>query len=139
PLSDWEDSFAVLTTGVFLCSRAFGRSMRDSGGGTIVNISSPNGIVNFPMRLAYSAAKAAVLSMTRVLAVEWAGYDIRVNAVAPGMIETAMLRQVIDEGLIDEAAYRAHTPLGRFGRPEEIAEAVLFLAGPRGSYFTGQV
>ena len=139
PLSQWDETFAVLTTGVFLCSREFGKAMRADGGGAIVNISSLNGIVNFPMRLAYSAAKAAVLSMTRILAVEWSGYGIRVNAVAPGMIETAMLRQVIDEGLIDEAAYMAHTPLKRFGKPEEIAEAVLYLASDRSSYTTGQV
>lgn len=138
PLADWQLSFDVLTTGVFLCSREFGKVMRGSGG-AIVNISSLNGLVAFPMRLAYSAAKAAVISMTKVLAVEWAGYGIRVNAVAPGMIETEMLKQVIDEGLIDVAAYMAHTPLKRFGRPEEIAQAVVYLACERSSYMTGQV
>src|SRR5690606_13515409 len=70
PLEDWRTSFDVLATGVFLCSREFGKALRDSGGGSIVNISSLNGLVAFPMRLAYSAAKAAVISMTKVLAVE---------------------------------------------------------------------
>jgi len=138
-LQDWRTSFDVLATGVFLCSREFGKALRESGGGSIVNISSLNGLVAFPMRLAYSAAKAAVISMTKVLAVEWSGYSIRVNAVAPGMIETEMLKQVIDEGLIDVPSYMAHTPLKRFGRPEEIAEAVLYLASERASYLTGQV
>ena len=137
--ADWRDSFEVMTTGVFLCSREFGALMRTSGGGTIVNISSINGLTAFPMRLAYSAAKAAVNSMTEVLAVEWAGYGIRVNAVAPGMTETEMFRSAIDEGLIDMPAYIAHTPLGRIAQPEEIAQAVLFLASGRSGFITGQV
>ncbi|MGE0212891.1 MAG: SDR family NAD(P)-dependent oxidoreductase [Parvibaculaceae bacterium] len=139
PLKDWHDSFEVLTTGVFLCSREFGRRMREGGGGAIVNISSINGLVAFPMRLAYSAAKAAVISMTKVLAVEWSAYGIRVNAVAPGMTETEMLREAIDQGLIDIDVYLDHTPLRRLGRPRDIAEAVLYLAGGRSSFVTGQV
>ena len=138
-LKDWEDSFAVLTTGVFLCSREFGKALRSSGGGTIVNISSINGVVAFPMRLAYSAAKAAVVSMTKVLAVEWAGYGIRVNCVAPGMTRTEMLQEAIDQGFIPVDTYMDHLPLRRFGEPEEIAEAVLYFASPRSSYVTGQV
>jgi NAD(P)-dependent dehydrogenase (short-subunit alcohol dehydrogenase family) len=139
PLADWQASLDVLATGVFLCSRELGRAMRDGGGGTIVNIASINGIVAFPMRLAYSAGKAAVISMTKVLAAEWAGYGIRVNAVAPGMTETAMVTEAIDDGLIDVEAYHAMTPLGRFGAPEEIAESVLFLASDRSRFITGQV
>jgi NAD(P)-dependent dehydrogenase (short-subunit alcohol dehydrogenase family) len=139
PLADWQASIDVLATGVFLCSREFGKLMRDRGRGVIVNISSINGIVAFPMRLAYSAAKAAVISMTKVLATEWAGYGIRVNAVAPGNTETEMVREAIDQGLIDVAAYEAHTPLARFAKPEEIAEAVLYLACDRSSYLTGHV
>jgi NAD(P)-dependent dehydrogenase (short-subunit alcohol dehydrogenase family) len=136
---DFRDSMEVMTTGVFTCSREFGKLLREAGGGAIVNISSINGIVAFPMRLAYSAAKAAVISMTKVLAVEWAGYGIRVNAVAPGNTETEMVQQAIGEGLIDVDAYLRHTPLGRFARPEEIAESVLYLASDRSRYITGQV
>jgi NAD(P)-dependent dehydrogenase (short-subunit alcohol dehydrogenase family) len=139
PLEDWQRSLDVLATGVFLCSREFGRAMRAAGGGAIVNISSINGIVAFPMRLAYSAGKAAVISMTKVLAAEWGGFGIRVNAVAPGNTETEMVQEAIDQGLIDVAAYEAHTPLGRFGQPEEIAETVLFLASDRARFVTGQV
>ena len=138
-LEDWQASMDVLVTGVFLCSREFGKVMRTQGAGAIVNISSINGIVAFPMRLAYSAGKAAVISMTRVLATEWGGFGVRVNAVAPGNTETEMLREAIDQGLIDVDAYMAHTPLQRFGQPEEIAEAVLFLASDRSRFFTGQV
>jgi 3-oxoacyl-[acyl-carrier protein] reductase len=138
-LKDFRDSLDVMVLGVFLCSREFGQTMRAGGGGNIVNISSINGIVAFPMRLAYSAAKAAVISMTKVLAVEWAGYRIRVNAVAPGNTETEMLKDAIGQGLIDVDAYYAHTPLRRFAQPEEIAEAVLYLASERSRYVTGQV
>jgi NAD(P)-dependent dehydrogenase (short-subunit alcohol dehydrogenase family) len=137
--SDFRASLDVMIVGVFLCSREFGKAMRDAGGGTIVNISSINGIVAFPMRLAYSAAKAAVISMTKVLAGEWAGYGIRVNAVAPGMTNTDMVREAVEQGLVDVDAYLAQTPLGRFAEPDEIAQAVLYLAADRSRYLTGQV
>ena len=104
-----------------------------------MNISSINGIVAFPMRLAYSAAKAGVLSMTKILAVEWARYGIRVNAVAPGNTDTEMVRAAIDQGMIDHEAYLAHTPLARLGEPRDIAEAVLYLASGRARFITGQV
>jgi len=138
-LADWQESLDVLLTGVFLCSREFGKLLRARGGGSIVNISSINGIVAFPMRLAYSAAKAGVISMTEILAAEWASYGIRVNAVAPGCTETEMVRAAIDDGLIDVDAYLARTPLARFGAPEDIAESVLFLASDRARFITGQV
>jgi NAD(P)-dependent dehydrogenase (short-subunit alcohol dehydrogenase family) len=139
PVDDFRASLDVMVTGVFLCSREFGRVMRDGDGGAIVNISSINGLVAFPMRLAYSAAKAGVVSMTRVLASEWAGYGIRVNAVAPGNTKTEMVQIAIDQGLIDIDAYMDHTPLRRLAEPSEIADVVLYLASPRSGFLTGQV
>jgi NAD(P)-dependent dehydrogenase (short-subunit alcohol dehydrogenase family) len=139
PVDDFRASLDVMVIGVFLCSREFGKAMRDGGGGAIVNISSINGLVAFPMRLAYSAAKAAVVSMTEVLATEWAGYGIRVNAVAPGNTRTEMVQDAIDQGLIDLDVYMDHTPLRRLGEPEDIAEAVLYLASERSRFLTGQV
>jgi NAD(P)-dependent dehydrogenase (short-subunit alcohol dehydrogenase family) len=138
-VEDFRASLDVMVIGVFVCSREFGKAMRDGGGGAIVNISSVNGVVAFPMRLAYSAAKAGVISMTEVLATEWAGFGIRVNAVAPGMTRTEMFQEAVDQGLIDLDAYMDHTPLRRLGEPEEIAEAVFYLASDRSSYLTGQV
>jgi NAD(P)-dependent dehydrogenase (short-subunit alcohol dehydrogenase family) len=139
PVDDFRASLDVMVIGVFLCSREFGKAMRDGSGGAIVNISSINGLVAFPMRLAYSAAKAAVVSMTEVLATEWAGYGIRVNAVAPGNTRTEMVQDAIDQGLIDLDVYMDHTPVRRLGEPEDIAEAVLYLASERSRFLTGQV
>ena len=138
-LADWQASLDVMATGPFLCSREFGKLMRANDGGAIVNISSINGLDAFPMRLAYSAAKAAIVSMTQVLAVEWAGYGIRVNAVAPGNTRAPMMQKAIDEGFIPIETYLKVTPLRRLAEPEEIAEAVLYLASPRSSFVTGQV
>ena len=100
-----------------------------------MNISSINAWEAFPMRLAYCAAKAAVVAMTQVLAIEWADRGIRVNAVAPGVTRTALVQKGIDEGVIDVDAYRARTPMHRFGEPDEIARAVLYLASDEDSSF----
>jgi NAD(P)-dependent dehydrogenase (short-subunit alcohol dehydrogenase family) len=132
---DWNTSIGVMQTGVFLCSQVVGRHMLDRGRGTIVNISSINAWAAFPMRLAYCAAKAAVVAMTEVLAIEWADRGIRVNAVAPGVTRTALVQKGVDDGVIDVAAYRARTPMHRFGEPDEIARAVLYLACDEDSSF----
>jgi NAD(P)-dependent dehydrogenase (short-subunit alcohol dehydrogenase family) len=133
--ADWDTSIGVMQTGVFLCSQVVGRHMLERRRGTIVNISSINAWEAFPMRLAYCAAKAAVVAMTQVLAIEWADRGIRVNAVAPGVTRTALVQKGIDEGIIDVAAYRTRTPMHRFGEPDEIARAVLFLACDEDSSF----
>ncbi|HEY2639102.1 MAG TPA: SDR family oxidoreductase [Streptosporangiaceae bacterium] len=135
---DWNTSIAVMQTGVFLCSQVVGRHMLAARRGAIVNISSINAWEAFPMRLAYCAAKAAVVAMTEVLAIEWADRGIRVNAVAPGVTRTALVQKGIDDGVIDVPAYIARTPLHRLGEPDEIARAVLFLASEEdASFITG--
>ena len=101
----WRRSLDVMATGVFFCCQAFGRQMIENGGGAIVNISSMNAMVAFPMRLAYNAAKAAVVSMTEVLAIEWAEHGVRVNAVCPGVTRTEMVDRAIAEGLVTVDAY----------------------------------
>jgi NAD(P)-dependent dehydrogenase (short-subunit alcohol dehydrogenase family) len=135
PESDWRRSLDVMETGVFFCSQAFGRQMIAAGGGAIVNIASMNATVAFPMRLAYNAAKAAVVSMTQVLAIEWAEHGIRVNAVGPGVTRTSLVDKAIRDGMVNEAAYIERTPQRRLGRPQEIAKAVLFLASEEDSSF----
>jgi NAD(P)-dependent dehydrogenase (short-subunit alcohol dehydrogenase family) len=135
PEDQWRRSLDVMTTGVFFCCQAFGAQMVDSGGGSIVNIASMNATVAFPMRLAYNAAKAAVVQMTEVLAIEWAEHGIRVNAIGPGVTRTALVDKAIKDGFIDERAYVERTPMKRLGKPEEIAKTALFLASEEDSSF----
>jgi NAD(P)-dependent dehydrogenase (short-subunit alcohol dehydrogenase family) len=135
PEEHWRRSLDVMETGVFFCCQAFGRQMIDRRAGAIVNIASMNATVAFPMRLAYNAAKAAVVSMTQVLAIEWAPHGVRVNAIGPGVTRTELVDRAIRDGLVNEQAYLARTPLRRFARPEEIAKAALFLASEADSSF----
>ena len=134
----WQRSLDVMTSGVFFCSRVAGKRMLARGRGSIINISSINATEAFPQRLAYCAAKAAVESMTRVLAIEWADRGVRVNAIAPGVIRTEMVQRAIAEGHVTEELYTQRTPLRRLGSPAEIARAALYLAdGGEASFVTG--
>jgi NAD(P)-dependent dehydrogenase (short-subunit alcohol dehydrogenase family) len=138
PEDEWRRSLDVMTTGVFFCCQAFGRQMIEADGGAIVNIASMNARVAFPLRLAYNAAKAAVVSMTEVLAIEWAEHGIRVNAIGPGVTRTELVDKAIRDGFINEGSYVARTPMKRLGRVEEIAKAALFLASEEdASFVTG--
>jgi NAD(P)-dependent dehydrogenase (short-subunit alcohol dehydrogenase family) len=134
PEEQWRRSIDVMETGVFFCCQAFGRQLV-RGGGAIVNIASMNATVAFPMRLAYNAAKAAVVQMTEVLAIEWAEHGVRVNSIGPGVTRTELVDKAIREGFVDERAYVERTPMKRLGKPEEIAKAALFLASDEDSSF----
>ena len=123
--------------GTFLMCREASRLMAD--GGAIVNISSIAGLTGLPRRNAYGAAKAGIVALTRSLAVEWAGEGIRVNAVAPGFTETALVKKLADDGSVDAARLKRRIPMGRLGRPEEIAAAIHFLCTDEASYITGAV
>lgn len=136
---EWDKSIDVMQKGVFFGCQAAGKAMMRQQGGVILNISSINASVAFPQRLAYCAAKAAVSAMTRVLALEWAQHGIRVNAVAPGVTETAMLTRAIAEGDVNPDGYLRRIPLGRFGQPREIADACAFLCSDEATYITGEI
>jgi NAD(P)-dependent dehydrogenase (short-subunit alcohol dehydrogenase family) len=137
-VEEWDRVMGINLRGAFLCCKHVGRSMIEKAGGSIVNIASTAGITGVPRAPAYSASKAGVILLTKSLALEWANYGIRVNAVAPHYLETDLT-----EGLrADEKVYSALTrqiPLKRFGKTSEIADAVLFVASGMSSFMTGAV
>jgi NAD(P)-dependent dehydrogenase (short-subunit alcohol dehydrogenase family) len=129
----------VHLNGTFLASREAARIMSDHGGGAILNLSSIAGITGLPRRNAYGAAKAGIIAMTRNMACEWASLGIRVNAIAPGFVGTALVRKLEAAGRIDRGKLERRIPLGRLAEPAEIAEAAWFLCSPAASYVTGAV
>ena len=132
-VEDWQAVTQTNLDGVFYCSKFGAEVMRD--GGRIVNIASIAGIMGFHGQANYAAAKAGVIALTKVLAKELARRGITVNAVAPGIIQTPMLAGLKPEV---QAEYEKQIPVGRVGRPEDVANAVLFFACEESSYITGQ-
>jgi NAD(P)-dependent dehydrogenase (short-subunit alcohol dehydrogenase family) len=139
PLEGWRKVIDVNLTGVFLCSQAAGRVMIEQRSGRIVNVASVTAFGGAPPELlnavAYNAAKGGVVSLTRDLATKWARYGITVNAIAPGWFPTDM-NKVLLEGRED--SYLEHIPLRRFGGPDDLKGAVVFLSSRASDYVTGQ-
>lgn len=134
---DWDSVLAFNLKSTFLCCRAVVPPMIARRAGTIVNISSGRGAIPAPQHAPYSAAKAGVIGLTRTIAAELAPYRIRVNAVAPSLTNTQRARSHFTDE--EWAEQPARQPLGRVGEPEDIAEAIVFLAGPQARHITGQV
>ena len=135
--ADFRRLYEVNVVGTFTIARATAEAMSQTGGGSIVTISSISGIAGNVGRTAYGSSKGAIVTLTRVMAVELASRGIRVNSIAPGPIETAMA------GLAHSPEVRRQwsraVPIGRYGSPKEVAEAVCWLIGDRSSYVTGQI
>ena len=135
-LDDWQRTLAVNLTGAFLCVQAAAPLMREAGGGAIVNVTSISGFRASTLRVAYGTSKAALAHLTKQQAAELAALGIRVNAVAPGPVDTAMAKAVHTPAI--RADYHDAIPLNRYGLEEELAEAIVFLCSERASYITGQ-
>jgi 2-keto-3-deoxy-L-fuconate dehydrogenase len=136
-LEVWENVFAVNARGTFLCCKYAIPGMAARGGGSIVNMASVAGLVGLRNRAAYCASKGAVISLTRALAVDHVADGIRVNAVAPGTVDSPWVRRLVEDVGESLDTLRARQPMGRLGTPEEIADAVAYLAAAE--FVTGSV
>jgi len=145
--SEWDETFAVNVKGAFLCSQAVARIFMSQRSGKIINIASTAGKMPLWNYVAYCSSKAALMQMTKVLALELARFGITVNAVAPGTTgDTGMHREALVQGRMterdfvrgDPEKWRIGIPLGKTGKPEDIASMVLFLASDKANHITGQ-
>lgn len=135
---DWENLISINLSGVFYCCQAAARLMRDRGG-VIINLSSIASKAAWPGRVSYAAAKAGITAMTESLAVEWADLGIRVNAVAPAWVNTEILRQGVEQGVVTVDNLNRAIPLGRVADVADVSETIAFLASDAARFITGQV
>ncbi len=134
---NWDRTLATNLKGVWLCLRAELKQMLEQGGGAIVNTASVAGLVGFVGLPAYVASKHGIVGLTKTAALEYAQHGIRVNAICPGVIQTAMIDRLAQRSPQAMAGFNAMEPVGRLGRPEEIAEAALWLCSDAASFVTG--
>jgi NAD(P)-dependent dehydrogenase (short-subunit alcohol dehydrogenase family) len=136
---EWDRVYGIMLRGLFLCSQVVGRVMIGRRSGVIVNICSMAGIGGWAKRALYTPAKAGAISLTHVLGVEWARHGVRVVGISPGQVETPLNEVVFRKGLADRQTFTNRAPMRRFASPEEIADAVCFLASDAASGITAEV
>jgi NAD(P)-dependent dehydrogenase (short-subunit alcohol dehydrogenase family) len=135
-LDEWEKVLRVNLTGTFACAQTVAAHMKEAGRGTIVNTASGRALAGAANGAHYSATKGGIIALTKSLALDWAGYGIRVNCIVPGITDTAQPR--IEMGDNELIAAGSRIPLGRIGQPEDIAAVVAFLLSDDARYMTGQ-
>jgi 3-oxoacyl-[acyl-carrier protein] reductase len=133
----WSRTLAVNLTGTFLCAQAAARHMLPAGRGVIINIASLFGVTGMPMRAAYAASKHGVVGLTKVLATEWAARGLRVVAIDPAYVRTALDDADQQSGDYTAADIERRTPMGRYAEPAEVARVVAFVASDNASFITG--
>lgn len=134
----WDRTIAINLTGAFRLARAAGKVMLAQRSGRIVTIASVSSVVANPRYAAYASSKAGVAHLTRVLAVEWAAQGVTVNAIGPAVTPTPLAQPILDDSQQREAAL-ARIPMGRFGTPDDLIGAAVFLLSPAGAFLTGQI
>jgi NAD(P)-dependent dehydrogenase (short-subunit alcohol dehydrogenase family) len=137
--SDYRYTLDLNLNGCFILTQEIVAGMLSAGSGSIIHVSSMNGSVPFPQRLAYCVSKAGLNMMTKVMAIEWAARGVRVNAIAPGYVQTEFITMLSAKGLIDPKQLARRTPMGRIGTPDEIGEVAVFLASSAASFITGEI
>jgi len=136
---DWTNAIETDLSGVFYGCQSAAKQMMRQDGGCIINNTSMYGLVAAPMRAAYCASKAGANMLTKVLAIEWASKNIRVNAIAPGYIRTELVQGIIDKGILDVASIEKRTPKGRMGEVKDLMEMAVYLASDEASFMTGSI
>jgi NAD(P)-dependent dehydrogenase (short-subunit alcohol dehydrogenase family) len=137
--AQWDEILETNARGTFLHCREALKVMTERASGCIVNVASISGVIGIAGQAAYAASKGAIIQITKALAVEFAATGIRVNAVAPGAVITGFLEDAVPDSRALLESFGPHHPIGRSARPEEIAEAIVFLASPQASFITGSV
>ena len=137
--SEYRYTLDLNLNACFVLTQEIVAGMLAAGSGTIIHVSSMNGSVPFPQRLAYCVSKAGLDMMTKVMAIEWASRGVRVNAIAPGYVQTEFITMLSAKGVIDPKQLARRTPMGRIGTPEEIGEVAVFLATSASSFITGEI
>lgn len=138
PVDEWDRIIRVNLRGTFLCCKHIGKQMIKNNGGSIINVATTAGITGVARAPAYCASKAGVILLTKSLALEWARYNVRVNAISPHYLETELTKELRGSGKIYRGLIK-EIPLKRFGQPSEMLGVVLLLASDSSSYMTGSV